>query len=223
MKDFREFLTRGLQSIGIKPASLYTGEFELYYRELKRWSRAYNITGLRDEEEILTRLYLDSILYLKYIPSYGETLLDVGSGGGFPGLVIKIMRRDLGVTLLEPSRKRVAFLNHVSTMLKLKRLRIVQSTIEEFVKTQSNAEFDVITTKALFRAADLVRKSQRVLRSNGIVLLSKGRAYRDEVAEFEKDRRLSGAFTIEVSEETIPLTDIKRYFLIIRRKNVRSL
>lgn len=215
---FKEQLNKGLEELGLRIDQSIPDELVLYFKELKRWSRAYNLTGLKDEKEILTRLFLDSLLYLRYIPSYARRVLDVGSGGGFPGLVIKIVRKDLDITLLEPSRKKASFLNHMVQKLNLQGTIIIQTTLEEFSRSFGDKGFHVITTKALFKTAEFVKKACTLLNDRGIILLSKGRAYKEELQEFNKEKKLLSLFSIEVSSMVIPLTDIKRYFLIVKKQ-----
>jgi len=214
---FKEQLNKGIEELGLQIDQSITDELVLYLKELKRWSKAYNLTGLKDEKDILTRLFLDSLLYLRYIPSHARRVLDVGSGAGFPGLVIKMVRKELDVTLLEPSRKKASFLNHLVQKLKLENTVVIQTTLEEFSRDFDKV-FDVITTKALFKTAEFVKKAGMLLNDRGIVLLSKGRAYKEELQEFNEEKRLSSLFSVEVSSMVIPLTDIKRYFLIVKKQ-----
>ncbi len=216
---FKEQLNKGIEELGLQIDQSIPDELVLYFRELKRWSRAYNLTGLKDEKDILTRLFLDSLLYLRYIPSHARRVLDVGSGAGFPGLVIKLARKELDVILLEPSWKKASFLNHMVKKLNLRGTVVIQTTLEEFSRTFDNKGFHVITTKALFKTAEFVKKAGALLDDRGIILLSKGRAYEEELQDFNNEKRLSSLFTVEISSMVIPLTDIKRYFLIVKKKD----
>lgn len=215
---FKEQLNKGIEELGLQIGQGITDKLVFYLRELKRWSKAYNLTGLKDEKDILTRLFLDSLLYLRYIPSTASRILDVGSGAGFPGLVIKLAKKDLDVTLIEPSRKKASFLTHMIQKLNLQGTIVIQTTLEEFSKAFDDKGFHVITTKALFKTEEFIKKAGTLLNDRGIMLLSKGRAYREELQKFNKEKRLLSLFSIEVSSMVIPLTDIKRYFLIVKKK-----
>jgi 16S rRNA (guanine527-N7)-methyltransferase len=81
--------------------------------ELKKWNRAYNLTGLKTDEDIIVKHFLDSLLYIKALPDRKLKLADAGTGAGFPGIPIKIIRPEINITLIESSRKKSAFLRHL--------------------------------------------------------------------------------------------------------------
>ena len=125
MEKDRQILSAGLRELGIEPTEQILGHFDIYLRELKKWNKVYNLTAITDDREIIVKHFLDSLLYLKAIPDGQVTLCDVGSGGGFPGIPIAIVRRDLLITLLEPSRKKIAFLRQMRRLLSLENVEIL--------------------------------------------------------------------------------------------------
>ncbi|MEM3112747.1 MAG: 16S rRNA (guanine(527)-N(7))-methyltransferase RsmG, partial [Candidatus Anstonellales archaeon] len=117
-------LKKGLRRIGLSSSARQVELFMTYLAELKKWNRVYNLTGLRTDEDIIIRHFLDSLLYLKAIPEGGLSIADVGSGAGFPGIPIKIMRPDIQLALIESSRKRSAFLRHIIRILRLDKTNV---------------------------------------------------------------------------------------------------
>ena len=193
MEKEREILSAGLRDLGIESADEIIGHFETYLRELKKWNKVYNLTAITDDREIIVKHFLDSLLYLKAIPAGQVTLCDVGSGGGFPGIPIAIVRRDLLITLLEPSRKKIAFLRQMRRLLSLENVEVLCFRAEEMVDSQ----FDVIVTRATFSIADLLKKASHLVRGGGYLILNKGPKFEAEVAQLPPE--------VQVEVITIPL------------------
>ncbi len=218
--DFLDILTAGLKEMGIEPEEETLNRYALYHRELKRWSKAYNITGLKDDRAMAIRLFIDSLLYLKVFPDPPRVrtrhprILDVGSGGGFPGVVLKIARPELNVTLMEPSWKKAGFLRHICKKLRITDVTVIQSTLQEHVKSAGGKVYDVIVTRALFRTYDFIRKTEGILSRGGVLILSKGPTYREEIKEAQTGlgSKIKN-FNIETISLKLPLTDMKRHFI----------
>jgi 16S rRNA (guanine527-N7)-methyltransferase len=230
-EEFLDTLTRGLAELDISPDREFMEGCALHHEELKKWSKAYNITALKRDRDIAIKLFLDSLLYLKVLPDSSVTsrtwrLLDVGSGGGFPGLVLKIALPGMELILLEPSWKRVAFLRHMIKKLRLKDVTVVQSTLEEMVAQQEGMDlsvnpekalFNVIVTRALFRTYEFMKKTEGIITHGGSLILGKGPGYKEELNEVKLQLGdESSGYTIETIPLKLPFTDITRYFIRIR-------
>jgi len=207
--------------MGIEPEEEILKKYAFYQRELRNWSKAYNITGLKDNRDMAIRLFLDSLLYLKVFPASPQVrtghprILDVGSGGGFPGVVLRIARPELSTSLMEPSWKKAGFLRHICNKLRLTDVTVIQSTLQEHVKSTGGiVVYDIIVTMALFRTYDFIRKTEKLLSRGGVLILSKGPTYCEEIKEAQT--RLGNRikdFNIEPIALKLPLTDIVRYFI----------
>jgi len=173
----REILRDGLLELGIEPKVETVAVFDLYRQELKKWNKVHNITAITDDNEIVVKHFLDSLLYLKAMPAGRLTLCDVGSGGGFPGIPIAIVRADIEVTLLEPSRKKIAFLRQIRRLFSLKNLEIIDARAEDVTDRQ----FDVVVTRALFTVSDMIKKAGHLLRKGGLLVLNKGPKFQEEI------------------------------------------
>lgn len=181
-------LTTLLERLGIHCTEEQVQIFAHYADLLKKWSRAYNLTAISDDREVLLKHFLDSLLYLKMIPPGARTLLDVGSGAGFPGVPIKIMRPELLVFLLEPSRKKAFFLKNLALSLSLSDVSVLQCRIEDYPCSYRDAPevFDVIVTRALFSLEEYLEKAERLCGSGGVLIASRGPS---QYGEIEKIRR----------------------------------
>ncbi|HMK59909.1 MAG TPA: 16S rRNA (guanine(527)-N(7))-methyltransferase RsmG [Dissulfurispiraceae bacterium] len=179
MEKNRKILISGLQDLGIEPTDYLIEQFIVYLNELNKWNKVYNLTAITVDEEIIVKHFLDSLLFIKALPKPISTICDVGSGGGFPGLPIALVRRDLLITLLEPSRKKSAFLRQMRRLLHLENVEILECRAEEVVES----EFDVVITRATFTIADMLSKAGHLVRSGGCLILSKGPKYDNEINE----------------------------------------
>ncbi|MDX9715256.1 MAG: 16S rRNA (guanine(527)-N(7))-methyltransferase RsmG [Dissulfurispiraceae bacterium] len=206
-QSIKGLLTRGLAELGILSSQNYADAFELYRSELQRWNKIHNITSITEDREIVIKHFLDSLLYLKAFSSNSYSLCDVGSGGGFPGLPIAIISPRAKVTLLEPSRKRVAFLRQMKRLLHLDNVEIIDCRAEELV----DSEFDVVVTRATFSIADLLKKAGHLLKESGFFVLSKGPRTEDEIAE------LGCSLDAEIIHCNLPFSDAERNLIKIKK------
>ena len=199
-----KILEEGLAQIGIDAGPDVTGRFMLYLEELKKWNRTYNLTAIRDDRQIIIKHFLDSALYLKAVEGRGQTLADVGSGAGFPGVVLKLLRPALTVCLIEPSWKKAAFLRHIASRLDLgPGLTVFEGKAEE-MKPANAKTFDIAVTRALWKAPDFVEKARGLVRKGGWLIMSKGPAGAAELK----------GLGFEVLRLRLPFTDALRSIII---------
>lgn len=177
MEKDQEILSAGLREIGITPTDQILGRFTAYIRELEKWNKVYNLTAITTAREIIIKHFMDSLLYLKAIPDGKVALCDVGSGGGFPGIPIAIVRSDILITLLEPSRKKIAFLRQMRRLLSLENIEIIDCRAEELVDSQ----FDFVVTRATFTIAEFIKKACHLVKNGGYLLLNKGPKFKEEI------------------------------------------
>jgi|SRR5690554_3377151 len=134
-------LEKGLKDLAL-PVSVATPL--LHYLELlQQWNKTYNLTAIDDLQDMVVQHILDSAVVLPYID--GKRLIDVGSGGGLPGLVLALLRPDLSVTLLDAVAKKTRFLNHVKRRLNLVNVSVIHSRVENYVPVE---KFDVVISRA---------------------------------------------------------------------------
>lgn len=135
---------------GIKITDEQLNRFEVYKDLLIKFNGMFNLTSITDDEEIIKKHFIDSVLYSDKLS--GKTLIDVGSGGGFPAIPIKIMRPDLSVTMVEATGKKCNFLNEVIKELNLSDIRVLNKRAEELSKEEDFRErFDICTARAVAR------------------------------------------------------------------------
>lgn len=158
--------------IGVSLETDQLRQFMIYLEQLRAWNQSVNLTGITDDEEIIIKHFFDSMAGLKAEEVIlGAKLLDVGTGAGFPGIPMKIVRQDLNVTLIEPVQRKISFLHFIVGLLHLEKVKIFHGTLERFMIDKFfNQSFDYITTRAL-KYDVVLRNSSKLLASHGKVIL----------------------------------------------------
>ena len=180
-------------------------KFIVYLKELKKWNRAYSLTSIEDEREIIVKHFVDSLLYLSFIPNRPAQVADVGSGAGFPGVPLAIVNSLLTVTLIEPSWKKVAFLKNLKKRLNLNNVEVLQARAEDIQK-----KFDIVLSRALWSIKDFVENCKHLIKEEGFFLISKSK-------KFEEELKLCDGLKIEIKEFKLPFFSGKRYIVKIKR------
>ncbi|MEW6419046.1 MAG: 16S rRNA (guanine(527)-N(7))-methyltransferase RsmG [Nitrospirota bacterium] len=209
-KKPEELLKDGLKELGLKSSEGQVNAFMVYLSELKKWNKAYNLTGLNKDEDIIIKHFLDSLLYLNVMPHGEIKVADIGSGAGFPGIPIKIIRPEIEMHLIESSMKKSAFLRHIINKLKLKKIEVIEKRIEEVkVNQELPGSVDLAITRALFSIKEFVKKASHIVRQGGILIHSKGPKIKEELKRLRDIK-------YEIITVNLPLTDIKRHIVIIK-------
>ena len=152
--------------------------FDKYLKLLRKWQRVQRLVGSDDPAWIVEHLFLDSLLFLKVLPQNLRSLADVGSGAGFPGLPIKIVRPDVGVTLIEARARRVSFLSQVVRELALDGVRVVNERVERLVCAEARA-YDAVVMRCAGDLAALLERVAGLVRPGGLVVASGPPSRRD--------------------------------------------
>lgn len=163
-------LRRFLEPFGVQLDSQQQDQVLTYLELLLRWNRKINLTGVRSPEECVTRHFGESLMVSRHVELSGR-LLDIGSGAGFPGLAVKIVSRDLRVTLLEPSAKKRAFLKEVARSCRWESVEVRPERLEEFVRGARPLGFELATARAVGSLGRLVSGAARSLRDGGRLCL----------------------------------------------------
>jgi len=172
-------------------------QFYHYLCALKKWNEAINLTSLSDDEEIIAKHFIDSVVGIKAIDKADEiSILDVGAGAGFPGLPLKLVLPDLALELLEPSQKKSAFLRYVAGSLGLQRVTVVSAKLEPYATGVNRPLFDYIVVRAL-----KVDKNGQVMAS---LLKPAGKVLLYRAEPFPRDFDLSGLALAQEVEYELP-------------------
>jgi len=155
--------------LGVKISQKQCVLFSLHLAELLQWNSKINLTALKEPVDLVEKHILDSIIMLPWLAS-GGSLLDIGSGGGFPGIPLKIMQESLSIRLIDASRKKVNFLKHIIRTLSLKRIEALHIRAEELAGRQTDNSFDFIISRALWPLNIYVKNAVSLLADNGAII-----------------------------------------------------
>lgn len=199
-------LAEGMKVLGIDLPADVQERLLAYAAFLEKWNRTYSLTALRDPKLAVSHHLLDSLAILPYVSV--STLLDVGSGGGQPGIPLAIARPELAVTLLDSNSKKTAFLQQAVIELGLKNVQVVTARVEEF---KPAAPFAAITSRAFAELADFVGLTRHLLAPGGEWLAMKGQR---PVAEMNK--LPAGVSVTAVHRLLVPGVDGERHLVVMR-------
>jgi 16S rRNA (guanine527-N7)-methyltransferase len=204
-----EELLSGAEQLGITLSPLQQEQLLAYLALLIKWNKAYNLTAVRNPDEMVSRHLLDSLSVVPYVAERGNRWLDVGSGGGMPGVPLAIMFPERHFTVLDSNGKKTRFLTQVKLELKLANLEVIHSRVESFRPEQP---FDGITSRAFSSLEDFAEWTRHLGSSQSEWLAMKGIHPEDELQALPADFRLQ---TCEVLK--VPGCQGQRHLLILRR------
>ena len=204
--EARELFRQGCTALNLPLPAEVIDTFILYLRELEKWNRKINLIGKTSEKNIIEKHFLDSLLLLPHLEKSPELkLLDVGSGAGFPGLVLKAACPSLLPTLAEPRQKRVSFLRHIIRTLQLDHVEIIDARIEPGEKQQENT-FPIITSRALSTIAEFLELVSHHSSPGGLVICMKGPKAKKEISQWKKTSPQSPFTLVDSTEYRLPFS-----------------
>ena len=209
----REFMISSASALGVTVGEVESQYFMRYLNHLLEWNKTINLTAITKPKEIIVKHFIDSLLALitTSFPKDG-VVLDVGSGGGFPGIPLKIVKPDMRLVLVEPVRKKCSFLHSVIGLLKLQDVSTFNGTIEQYVKQPLNHAIDMVVVRAL-KFSDIKKHLHELLASNGKIVL-----YRTEPLKIQEIG--DGFRLVSESVHTLPYGYGERVVSLIQKDNL---
>ena len=206
-----EELKHGAEQLKITLSDLQQEQLLQYLALLIKWNKAYNLTAVRNPDEMVSRHLLDSLSVVEYVAQYGDHWLDVGSGGGMPGVPLAIMFPQRKFTLLDSNGKKTRFLTQVKLELKLDNLEVIHSRVEAYTPQQA---FSGIISRAFSSLADFTNWTRHLgdLKTNWLAM--KGVHPDDELQALPEDFRLDSCQILKV-----PGCQGQRHLLILQRQS----
>ena len=194
-------------------------KFITYKNLLQEWNEKINLTAITEDEEVIKKHFIDCIkAFSENQFKEAKTLIDVGTGAGFPGLPIAIMKEDLNITLLDSLNKRVNFLNIVKNSLNLTNVTTIHSRAEDGARNKELREkFDIATSRAVANMAVLSEFCLPYVKVGGYFIALKGPAITDELNDAKNAIGTLGGKLIEVIEASVEGTDLKHNLVVIKK------
>lgn len=209
----KELFIEELKKLGIDITEEQLNKLNSFYKLLIEWNEKINLTRITEENEVYLKHFYDSLTIKKVIDLNDvETLCDVGTGAGFPGIVLKIMYPHLKITLVDSLQKRVNYLNSIIKDLELDNIKAIHSRGEDFKE-----KFDVVTARAVANIEKLVTYTMHLVNKDGQLVAMKGNI--EEELTQEVQQKLSKKYQIKQIEKfLLPIEESHRSLVVIKNK-----
>lgn len=217
----RESLVQGAAELGLHPTTAELGRFYTFTAELKKWSRKINLTAITADEGIAVKHFLDSLTLLKVIGPKGR-LLDIGSGGGFPAIPLKIACHELHVVSVDAVEKKVIFQRHAARLLGLHNFEALHARGEELAARHA-ASFDWVVSRAFSDIPTFVRIALPLLKDSGRIIAMKGRGGREEAETVAAALSELKVRVTDVIEFRLPVSGDARSLIVLERMSPSNL
>ncbi|MBN1903708.1 MAG: 16S rRNA (guanine(527)-N(7))-methyltransferase RsmG [Deltaproteobacteria bacterium] len=213
----KEIITKRLADYGIELTSHQVDLLGIFLDTLIEWNRKINLVGISDRMRIIDELILDSLIPVPHLPSEGN-LVDIGSGAGFPAIIIKIARPELKIRLIEANGKKVSFLRYIIHMLKLKDIEPNNKRIENISDEIREWGCDIATSRAMTGLSDVISLSCPFLKNGGFIVGFLGKNRGQELANA---RDLLERYNLQIyktANYTLPGKDSERTIVVLQKQ-----
>jgi 16S rRNA (guanine527-N7)-methyltransferase len=197
MEDCRKILAAGIASLNLAVTDAQLEQLLSFIKLIEKWNKAYNLTAIRDQEEMARLHILDSLAIIPHIK--GKRIIDIGTGAGLPGIPLAICLPEIDFTLLDSNAKKTRFVQQAILELKLKNAAVLHSRVEDYHPEHA---YDAVLTRAFAALPDIVKLTAHLPGKDGVLLAMKGQNMDAELAQISAKKSV-----IPVS---VPGTDVER-------------
>lgn len=214
-----DVLINGVSDLNLILTDKQKLNFSVYKQLLGEWNQKINITAITEDDEVDIKHFLDSLTPLVTGLFQGKKkIIDIGTGGGFPGVPLKIMNEDLDVSLLDSLNKRIIFLNEVISQLELKNIVAIHGRAEELsIKPEYREQYDICISRAVASLSVLSEYCIPFVKIGGYFISMKGPDVTEEIEDSKNAIKLLGGKVVEQKSITIPKSDIVHSLIIIEK------
>jgi 16S rRNA (guanine527-N7)-methyltransferase len=213
-----EKLEEGCGTWGIRLSSSQIDQFRLYMDKIKAWNKKINITANDQEEDIIVKHFIDSLAGLRYVEENVQNVMDMGTGAGFPGLPIKIIRPELPMTFVDSSKKKMMVLQDICQTLGIDHYKVMDKNIEIIGREKAFREtYDVVLVRALASLNIILEYGLPILRNKGHMVIYKGPHVEEEVENSQDALTILGGQLKEKDYFYLPLSESQRVILYVEK------
>lgn len=208
-----------VKRLGLSLTDRQQEQFDTYYRILVEWNKVMNLTGITEYDEVNEKHFLDSLMIVKsFDMSKVSSIIDIGTGAGFPGIPLKIVFPEIQVVLLDSLNKRIRFLDEVIQQLGLEKIETIHGRAEDFAKkTQYREKIDFCVSRAVANLATLSEYCLPYVKIGGYFVPYKSEDIDKEVEQAENSVQILGGTVEEVQKFKLPGTEIGRSIIKIKK------
>mgnify|MGYP002569698963 CR=1 FL=1 len=218
--EFKEKMQEKSKILGFDFSVEQISKFYKYMNMLIEWNEKMNLTAITDPKEIILKHFVDSLTIAKYVEE-GKSIIDMGTGAGFPGIPIKIYRKDVKVVLADSLNKRIKFLDEVIDKLKLENVETIHCRAEELGKNKQYREkFDYATSRAVANLSTLSEYLMPFVKLNGKCIFMKTIEVEEELEKAKKAIKTLGGKIEKVDKFEIPESDLGRSIIIVKKEKI---
>ena len=214
----KSIIKDGAKQLGLEISELQINQLIKYAQLLKEWNKKMNLTAIKDDEGIAVKHFLDSMTAIS-TGKIGETVIDVGTGAGFPGLVLKIMKPEIKLTLLDSLNKRITFLKAIAEELGIEGIEFIHARAEDGGRNSKlRASFDTVVSRAVANMTTLSEWCLPFVKKGGYFLALKGPLADEELPATKRAISILGGKTEAVYEADIPFSDLHHKIIIVKKE-----
>jgi len=214
----KETFIKQLQNLNIDISKEQLEKLDLYYKLLIEENKKINLTRITEYEDVYLKHFYDSLTIKKVIDLENQNLCDIGTGAGFPGIVLKIVFPNLNITLVESIQKKCNFLNLVIKNLNLQKIKVVNERAEIYAK-EVREQFDIITSRAVANIKELLEYSTPLLKVNGICICMKANIEK-EIENIDSTLEKLNLKIIEQKEFNLVIENSKRTLIKLEKTKI---
>lgn len=217
--EFYDLLKSACDDIGVEFDEKKYNQFIKYKELIQEWNQKVNLTAITEDEEIIKKHFIDSIKLLKFNKIDGNSkIIDIGTGGGFPGIPLKIVMPNIKITLLDSLRKRVSFLELVTKELGLTDVEPIHGRAEDFAQQEKYREkYDFAVSRAVANMTVLSELCIPFVKVNGYFLPLKGPAIDDEMRDASNAIAILGCKVEKIIDVVVEDSDLKHNLVIVKK------
>ncbi len=217
MKKY-DLLRDCLDKLNMEYSEDQIGKFGMYYELLIEWNNKMNLTAITELSDVIIKHFVDSLLIMNILDLNAKSIIDVGTGAGFPGIPLKIMNPGCSMVLIDSLNKRVGFLKEVTDKLDLKGIECIHSRAEDLARDKDYREkFDISVSRAVANLSTLSEYCLPFIKTEGLFISYKSDKADDEIDSSGNAIKLLNSVIVDVKNIEIPETDILRKLIIIRK------
>lgn len=213
--EARDLLVRGAAQLGVQLSLIQVTQFCSLADELKKWGKKVNLTAITRDADIAVKHFVDSLTLLNVVRTGGQ-LLDLGSGGGFPSIPLKIVSPELQVVSVDAVEKKVLFQRHAARLLHLSGFEAIHARGEALASTHAGV-FDWVVSRAFSDIPAFVNIALPLIKQSGFIVAMKGKGGKEEVAAAGEPLAAMGARVTDLLEFRLPILGDARSIIIVQR------